>query len=82
VPITLSPHIASARVLTLVYMAYSSTAQIRMRMGIGMFLLAFFFAISVLLSLLFAISLFAPAHAEQIQDGKYSMIGYRHSFSV
>jgi uncharacterized BrkB/YihY/UPF0761 family membrane protein len=51
-------------------------------MGRGMFLLAFFFAIGTLLSLLFVISLFAPAHAKQIQNGKYSMIGYRHSFSV
>ena len=52
------------------YMANRSTAQIRMRMGRGMFLLVFFFAIGTLLSLLFIISLFAPAHAKQIQNNK------------
>jgi len=48
-------------------MANSRTAQIRIRMGRGMFLFVFFFAIGTLLSLLFGVTLFMPAHAEQIQ---------------
>jgi hypothetical protein len=41
-----SPHIASASVERLKYMANSNTAQIMMRMGRGMFLLVFVFAMN------------------------------------
>src|SRR5574344_866090 len=77
---TLSPHSPSARMERLLYVANRSTAQIIIKMGRGMFLPVFFFAISKLLSLFFAIPLFTPAHAEQIREGHKEK--RRHSHPV